>query len=188
MKLARVNNILTTAIVVINLFIFCMPFVPAAWFWIRQTTTDSGVELQEKVDSDEVPDGNRIIIPSILMDEEIFSGPTIATLNKGLWHQPNGTSPGMPGQTVIAGHRFTYNDPEGAFYHLDKLDLGNEIAVYWDNQKYLYVVTDKYIVDAKHQLEPSSLEQLILYTCTPIWNPKDRLIIAAERFSPGENL
>lgn len=179
MNLARVNNILTITIVVINLFIFCMPFIPATIFWAKQNFSDNTLHLQEKIESTEVPDTNRLIVPSIMLDEEIHQGADDSTLSKGLWLEPTGALPGK-GETIISGHRFTYNDPEGAFYNLDKVKTGDKIAVYWQNKKILYSVTDKFVVKADHKLEPNDSNRLILYTCTPLWNPTERLIIEAE--------
>lgn len=181
MNLARINNILTVAIVAINLFIFCMPFVPQASFLVRQKITHSAENLDEQIASDDVPEGKRLVIPQILLDDQVFEGANDATLNKGLWHQPNGVWPGQSGATIIAGHRFTYKDPEGAFYHLDKLNNGDTIALYWDGAKHLYSVTNKKIVGADYKIEPGNTEQLVLYTCTPIWNPVNRLVIIAQK-------
>lgn len=181
MNLARINNILTIAIVVINLFIFCMPLFPAAIFWAKQSFTGSVVHLQEAIDSeDKLPDTNRLIIPSILIDQEIHPGAGESTLDKGLWLEPQGMLPGK-GTSVISGHRFTYDKPEGVFYSLDKIKTGDKIAVYWDGRKYLYSVSDKYVVGADYHLKKSSADRLILYTCTPVWNPTERLVVMADR-------
>lgn len=158
-----------------------MPFVPQASLWVRQKATSETKHLNEQIASSDIPAGKRLIIPQILMDEQVFEGSSTSTLSKGLWHQPNGVAPGQPGATIIAGHRFTYTDPEGAFYHLDKLEKDNEIALYWDGVKHLYSVTDKYVTDADYKIESSDLEQLVLYTCTPIWNPVDRLVVVAQK-------
>lgn len=181
MNLARVNNILTIAIVVINVFTFCMPFVPQATLWVKQNTTHNTERLDEQLESNEIPDGKRLVIPQILLDEQVFEGANDTTLNKGLWHQPNGIIPGQSGATIIAGHRFTYKDPEGAFYHLDKLNPGDTIALYWDGSKHLYSVTDKSVTGPDYKIESGDTEQLVLYTCTPIWNPVNRLIIVADK-------
>lgn len=187
MDLARVNNILTIAIVVINLFIFCMPFVPAALFWAKHNFTGSVMHLQEEVDSDKLPSTNRLIIPSIMANQEVHQGADATTLNKGLWLEPSGALPGN-GMAVISGHRFTYDDLEGAFYNLDKVKTGDKIALYWDGQKYLYSVDNKYVVGADYQLAPSDSDKLVLYTCTPIWNPTERLIVVANRQLNGGEL
>jgi LPXTG-site transpeptidase (sortase) family protein len=184
MNLARVNNILTIAIVAINLFIFCMPFIPATVFWAKQSFSDNILQLQKKVESSEVPNTNRLIVPSIMLDEEIHPGADESTLSKGLWLEPTGALPGN-GETVISGHRFTYNDPEGAFYNLDKVKTGDKIAVYWEKQKILYSVTNKYVVGADYKLQTDDSNSLILYTCTPLWNPTERLIVEAEPPTTG---
>ncbi len=117
----------------------------------------------------------------MLLDTGFFAGPDARTLNKGPWLRPQGSTPDKGGNTVIAAHRFTYSDREGDFYHLDKVRPGDEVGLFWKGVKYLYSVQAVKVVgpDAVEIEAPTDQPQLTLYTCTPLWLPKDRLVIIA---------
>lgn len=120
----------------------------------------------------------------MLLQTRIYEGPVSQTykiLDKGIWRWPLGSTPDKGGNTILIGHRFTYTNPRGIFYNLDKLKVGQEIGVIWNNKKYLYKVTDTKVVppSATNILNQTSDSRLTLYTCTPTWNPKDRLVVTA---------
>ncbi len=130
------------------------------------------------------PQPNQVIIPGMLLDQPILEGPVsqqYKTLDQGIWRWPKSSTPDKGGNTVLIGHRFTYTNPRGIFYFLNKLKTGDEIGVFWDGQKYLYKVvrvsevppTDTAIEDNTTQAE------LTLFTCTPLWLPKNRLVVVA---------
>lgn len=126
---------------------------------------------------------NQLYIPSIGAMGPIIEGTAPKTVDKGLWRRPATSEPGKGGNTVIVGHRFSYNHGVvQPFYHLDKVKIGDTIYVLWNGQKYTYNVTDKKVVN-KSEISveaPTSSEQLTLYTCTPVWNPIDRLVVIAK--------
>lgn len=79
---------------------------------------------------------------------------------------------------VLAGHVFAYRSP-AVFYHLDKIKVGERLAVYWEGSEYLYRVKEKRVV-AAHQGEAllqTEEPTLTVYTCTPVWNPVNRLVL-----------
>lgn len=82
---------------------------------------------------------------------------------------------------MLVGHRFTY-DGNGVFYHLDKLKVGDQLAVFWEGKKYQYTVTETKVVPATAtEVEDQTQDpQLTLYTCTPLWSAKDRLVVIAK--------
>lgn len=185
--LRRFNKALSIINILVALYIFITPLLPALWFyWNKrfgtqppaysgQLSTDAGKP------SDKKPDGNRLVIPSILLDEPINEGPTASTLRNGIWRRPNTATPEVASNTVLAGHLFTYTSP-AVFYHLDKVNIGEKLAVYWQNKEYVYEVTDKQVVPASagYIENPTDRPRLTLYTCTPLWNPKDRLVVTGE--------
>jgi sortase A len=118
----------------------------------------------------------------MLLDEPVFEGKTQATLSKGLWRRPHGSTPAKENNTVIVGHRLTYTNPRGSLYHLDKVRAGDSIGVTWDNKKYLYTVVEIKVVKADETAveAPTDTPRLTIYTCTPLWLPKDRLVVVAE--------
>ena len=186
MNYPRLNKALSAANIIIALYILIMPFFPSLLFWLHKKTAVPPV-IVSQVSADNpvqppTPQGNRIIIPSILINEPINEGPTSATLSKGIWRIPTTSTPAQKGNTVMAGHVFTYYDPEGVFYNLSKVQVGDELAVYWEGDEYLYTVREVNVVPSTAiEIEaPTPNSQLTLYTCTPIWHPINRLVVISD--------
>lgn len=138
---------------------------------------NSSLSSQEKLKELNFP--NSLIIPKILTNAQVYEGSSSSTLDKGLWRIPYTSKPTDGGNTVITGHRFDYLGGENTFYHLDKLDIDDEFQIIWDGEVYEYTVNSKKVVDATEtEIEaPTEKEQITLYTCHPIWNSKDRLVV-----------
>lgn len=189
-RLSRVNTFLLVLILAINAYLIGMPFVPALLFSIQK---HGRIEqrLEQKIHapaptstdaSGEADQPNRLIIPAMLYDHVINEGKTMAALHTGPWRRPNTSTPALGGNTVIAGHRFTYTNPRGTFYYLDKVHVGDEIGVLWQNKMYRYRVTITEVVPPNDLAieAPTTDAQLTLYTCTPLWLPKNRLVVIAQ--------
>lgn len=185
MRLTKINTLLVIGIALVNLYVIIMPFMPGIFFYIQQ---HRGVEKQLQqvlampVASPVNTAGDRLIIPAMLFNAPINEGSQNAALSKGLWHIPTSSTPNKGGNTVIIGHRFTYTNPEGVFYDLNKVQIGDEIGIFWQGARYLYTVTKIEVVpptDTAVQA-PSSDAQVTLYTCTPLWIPKNRLVVIAK--------
>lgn len=175
------NNILLAAIILINGYILLLPVLPAAQLQWQNRSPEKRQALAQQVHTPtKQPEQNKLIIPSILLDQPIFEGSDPATLNQGLWLRPNTSTPAKGSNTVIAGHRFSYTTP-GIFYSLDKVGLGDEIALFWQGKTYLYKTSTINTVSATAVgVEAPTKEPLLtLYTCTPFWSFKDRLVITA---------
>lgn len=130
-----------------------------------------------------IPKTNNIVIPKIGVDTPILEGKSAQVLNNGLWRRPKTSSPDLGGNTVITGHRFMYSTGNKTFYHLDKLAIGDPITVYWKGKAYGYRVTSQKVV-APTEIsieEPTTDERLTLYTCTPLWTSKNRLVVTATK-------
>ena len=189
-KLSRVNTCLLVAIICINGYIIAMPLVPDIVFWFQSRYGHNAETLTKRIHTPQTktsdntipqPTGDRLIIPSMGLDVGYFEGPDARTLNKGPWLRPNGSTPEQGGNTVIAGHRFTYTNPRGEFYHLDKLKIGDEIGLYRNSTRQIFIVREvKTVAATEVSIEaPTPTAQLTLYTCTPLWLPKDRLVVIA---------
>ncbi|HEY5442771.1 MAG TPA: sortase [Candidatus Saccharimonadales bacterium] len=187
MRLSRINNLLLALIILINGYIIAGPFVPGLLFhW--QSHSGQRQALQRKIHSPATslpPQPNAVIIPSMLLDQPILEG-TIAnqykTLNNGIWRWPRGSTPDHGGNTVLIGHRFTYTNPRGVFYFLNKVKMGDEIGVVWNNKSYTYKVASiNEVPPTDTAIENQSAQpELTLFTCTPLWLPKDRLVVVAD--------
>jgi len=98
-----------------------------------------------------------------------------------LWKVKYSDEPGR-GNTVIAGHRFTFANPIAPpLYFLDKVVIGDSIIVYKENVKFVYVVSRIYEtspddIDVERH---SDYPVLTVYTCTPVMNPLRRLVVVS---------
>jgi sortase A len=202
MTLKRFNDILTIVVVLLGLYIALWPLYPnlelavKRWFddsdgYVYRSQLATAAAINDNVLA-EPPEGKRLVIPSIQLDEPIVIGSDPMLVHTGAWKRPSTSIPPAGGNTVITGHRFTYSDPS-IFYHLDKIDIGDHIGVWWDKTEYDYEVLNIMVVDpSRIDIEGKSDEPILtLYTCTPIWTATNRLVIQARLISEdvleGEN-
>jgi sortase A len=178
----------------VSLFFIIAPFAPAFWYWIKYDVFNYDWKATDSFSISLDPDGleyddrsqgedNRILIPVIGVDSPIVEGDSEISLNQGVWHRPNTGNPEDGGNIVLTGHRFQYLPPNNlTFYHLDKVEEGDQIIVYWNEIEYDYVVTETFIVepDSVEIEEDSAYPLLTLYTCTPLWTAEKRLVVRAE--------
>lgn len=190
MKFSTANNILLGLIVLINGYIIIAPLAPKVDFWWENRGGHKQQQLTQKIHAGaktpSKPQANQVIIPTMALDEQVYEGPIsqqYATLDKGIWRWPNGSTPDKGGNTVLIGHRFTYTTPRGVLYFLDKVKLGDEIGLIWGNKTYHYTVsTIKTVPPTDTSIEnPSDDARVTIFTCTPLWLPKDRLVVIATR-------
>lgn len=185
----KINVGLLLAIILVNCYTIGLPWLPALRYNLQTRhnpeTTLPVSQFVAKTTSNQSSSGNRLIIPRLLIDAELVEGPmsdSFSLLNKGAWQLPIGVDPSKAGNTVIAGHRFSYTGPRGIFYGLDKLQVGDQIGIRWNGTLYTYAVessqthaaTDIYVEG------PTNDTRLTLYTCTPLWNPVNRLVVIAK--------
>lgn len=185
--LRRFNNALSILIVTLCLYIIIVPFWPNISLWWQSLTNSrpalvkaNSQTVNKDTPAEDMPKDNTLVIPSINMQEIIYDGPNEYTLNKGTWRIPSSSSPDKGSNTVLAGHRFTYRGA-AVFYHLDKVNVGDKIVMYWQGKKYIYQVSRTYVVPptAVEIEKPTKDSRLTIYTCTPLWTSKSRLVIEA---------
>lgn len=184
-NLRQFNHILSVVVIMLAVYILLLPLLPQFGFWFNKTLNTgtaplvSANQTENPNNTESRPEDDTLVIPSINLQQQIFDGPSSGVLNKGVWHRPNTSTPNQKGNTVIVGHRFTYTNPNGEFYHLDKVRVGDKIVVYWQGAKYVYTVEKSYVThaDDSNVEQPSQDDILTLYTCTPLWSAKDRLVI-----------
>lgn len=192
LKLSRINTALLILIILVNGYVIAAPFAPAVIFWAhnqgqqRQQLTQEVATPAPKATPINGP--NQLIIPAMLFKQPIHEGSDatfadiVNVLKKGAWRWPESSTPDKGGNTVILGHRFTYTDPRGVFYYLNKVHTGDQIGVVWNGKKYVYTVVKTQVVPPSDTkiLASTKDPQLTLYTCTPLWWPKDRLVVTAK--------
>lgn len=195
LKLRTFNNTLSFLVICLGLYIALTPLIPTIDYWFKDkyasATAPYSGSLADSVGSDSslpAPRDNRLVIPSIALNETITESSSITAINDGgTWRRPNSANPTQPDNTVIVGHRYFGKDVS-TFYHLDKVEIGHTMAIYWEGEEIIYEVTEKKVVPASAvEIEESTNEkQLTLYTCTPIWTAKDRLVIIAKPIENNE--
>jgi sortase A len=190
------NRLLFLLIVVINIYVLLLPLLPNVQLLFKKralagvhglpyVTSQAGQE-STNANRKEAPKDNRLVIGGIALDEKIYSGTDASLVNKGVWARPNTSTPAKGSNTVLVAHRFTYNGP-ATFYNLDKMQTNDTISVYWEGKEYVYAVFEVRVVPAGTlSVEaPTNEHILTLYTCTPLWSARDRLVIKA-RLANGE--
>lgn len=134
-----------------------------------------------------IPKENRLVIPSIGVDMPIFEGPTEKTLDRGgIWHIPNTSDPLKGGNMVLSGHRWEYLPPSSTtLYLLDKVKDGQPVLVYWHGKEYDYTIDHRAIVnpDRVDILNNTPQPQLTIFTCTPLFSTKQRLVLYGQLIS-----
>ncbi len=123
---------------------------------------------------------DHLVISSVNINMPVFLGDTEKTLNKGGWLFPTTSRPEKGGNSVIFGHRYMYRPPKSnTFWNLDKVNIGDEMVLYWKGKEYKYKVFQKKIVEPKDLsvMKPSSGSILTVITCTPLFTTKQRLVI-----------
>lgn len=193
-RLSRVNTALLAAIIVLNLYVVLAPFLPAIIFAVQSHFGHRAQQLSAQLHTPAATttpapiQPNHLIIPSMLLNKPVYesSDTTFAdivnVLKKGIWRWPHGSTPDKGGNTVLLGHRFTYTNPRGVFYFLNKVKTGDKIGVYWKGKTYVYHVVSVKVVPPFDTsiLAPTNQAELTVYTCTPVWWPKNRLVITAD--------
>jgi sortase A len=129
-----------------------------------------------------LPKDNRIVIPKIGVDAPITEGTSTSALDQGMWRRPNSSTPDKGGNTVITGHRVLRTKGPITFYFLNKVALNDEVYIYWKGKEYVYKVFAIKVVNPDQvDIENETKDSIItLYTCTPAWTSKFRLVVKAK--------
>lgn len=200
MSLRKINNVLLVVVILVNLYVLAVPILPQILYHIEKnsgkqqdletiihqpapTTTTTTTTTTQTASSPSLQ-GNRVIIPVMMLDQPIVEDSqanVYKALDKGVWRWPGGSTPDRGGNTVLVGHRFTYTKPKGVFYFLDKVHAGDNIGMIWNGHTYLYQVTSTEVVPPTQTsiLNATEDSELTIYTCTPLWSPKNRLVVHA---------
>ncbi len=129
----------------------------------------------------------RLRIPKIGVDMPIIVGEKSEQrgLAKGAWLIPGSALPvgaDPYGNTVLSGHRYLRTTGPNTFFNLDKLKPGDEINIEWQGSVNHYTVSETKVVppSAIEVLNPTPTPTLTLFTCTPVFTTKNRLVIIAK--------
>lgn len=151
---------------------------------IKEANAQSPDVKEDDID-EEVSTIKNVIVPSIGVDGQIVQGDSVELLKEGFWHRPDSSTPDKGGNTVITGHRFLYTSGPKTFYHLDKVEVGDQVKVEWEGRDYYYEVFDTLEVTPDTiQIEDNTEESILtMYTCAPLWSSTRRLVVRAKLVS-----
>jgi len=136
-----------------------------------------------------------IVIPKIGANAKIIANVNSATesdylkaLQQGVAHAAGTAYPGESGHIFLFAHSTDYiwnvGSYNAVFYLLYKLELGDEIDLFYQGQRYVYRVTDKTIVnpsEVEYLTRKTNEELLTLQTCWPPGTTLQRLLVFAKR-------
>jgi sortase A len=127
------------------------------------------------------PDGERVVIPRIRVDVQVYDGPEDRALARGVYHHAGTAEAGGSGNTVVAGHRNRH-----AFALLAHLRPGDSVTYWREGTRNEYRVARVFSVDGADAaiLRQTNTSRLTLYTCTPRFLGNRRTVVVATPVDP----
>lgn len=110
----------------------------------------------------------------------------LPVLEHSVAHAAGTSLPGTGGNTFLFAHSsdnpFSITRYNTSFYLLDRLDPGDQITLYYQNQPYHYQVRQLQVVKPwqVQALTQNSSPGLVLQTCTPVGTSINRLLVFAD--------
>ncbi|PIE85494.1 hypothetical protein CSA08_01625 [Candidatus Gracilibacteria bacterium] len=152
------------------------------------------------IDIDISPYENRIVIPKIgknvpLIDikRKIVSGKNelneifMDELKNGVIRYPGSVKPGELGNTFIFGHSSNFPWVPGkyneVFALLDKVKFGDEVIVYYGQEKYTYKIREKKVIRPGNVgvlKNKKTKKEITIMTCWPVGTTLNRLIVVGD--------
>jgi sortase A len=120
-----------------------------------------------------------ITIARLGIDDTLYEGVTLDTLDHGPGHWPGTAMPGAPGNVVVAGHRVSHSKP---FRYIDRLSAGDEVVFTVDGRRSVYLVTGHEIVtpDRVDIVNPTETATATLFACEPPGSTRYRYVVYLE--------
>lgn len=134
---------------------------------------------------------NEIKIPKIEISAPLIfvadENDVSKALDRGVVHFPDSVLPGEIGQTIILGHSAPPNWPkikyDWVFSRINELEKGDEILIYFNNQKYSYLVINKTFLEKEEKIPENNLtdfqNMLVLISCWPPGKDIKRIAVEA---------
>jgi sortase A len=118
----------------------------------------------------------KIDIPKLKLDDDMYEGVALSTLDHGPGHWPGTALPGQPGNVVIAGHRVSHSKP---FLHIDSLVPGDDVIFTVNGATYTYRVTSHEIVPptAIGIVNQTADSTATLFACHPPGSVAERYVV-----------
>jgi sortase A len=117
-----------------------------------------------------------IEIPAIGLKHRLYQGVTLHNIDRGPSHWTGSAMPGEMGNTVIAGHRSTLDEP---FRRIDRLVPGDAVIFTVNGTRWTYRVTDHFIVRPEDSwiADQTTAFTGTLYACHPIGSAAERYVV-----------
>lgn len=147
------------------------------------TTTTVPATLPQPIDApadqhstEPVVELGGISIPKIGLEQTMYEGIRLPTLDRGPGHWPGTALPGQAGNVVVAGHRTSHN---ADFRHLDQLAAGDEVIFTNGDSTSTYVVESVEIVgpDAMWIVDQTAEPTATLFACHPPGSVAERIVV-----------
>jgi LPXTG-site transpeptidase (sortase) family protein len=136
---------------------------------------------------------NSVLIPKIKIEVPlVFVDSTlpkdfINPLRRGVVHYPSAL-PGERGRIIILGHSAPPGWPrinyDWAFSGLNKLENGDEVLIFFNNNQYKYIVREKTFLNSGQEIpsfsSDNSESELLLISCWPPGINHKRIVVRAE--------
>ncbi len=158
--------------IIAGLYLLVNSLTPAtADIFIKPDTT-----AKKLVSTQPIINENRLYVPKINVDVAVvpINGNEALALKKGAVHRsPTSGNPKDGGNFVLAAHRFnlgitpTQTKARSPFYHIDKLNVNDDIYIDFEGVRYAYKVIEKKkvtpdAVEIEHRTEKN---RLTMYSC-----------------------
>lgn len=187
-----------TTVALGSLLLLALPYLPRLRFLLFRPKVDASAYAaaveQQKTNNTTAANppqikekGNRLVIPNIGVNAQIFDGSSIGVIakNQGVWHESKNINPATDGNMVIAGHRWMYTPSVGGyFYSIPELKAGDKMYLRWGDKVYEYEVYNHKTVNPTQidirDNDPAVKHKLTLYTCHPLGTASKRYVVEAK--------
>jgi sortase A len=121
----------------------------------------------------------RIQIPKIGVDQSLWEGVSLSSLDRGPGHWPGTAMPGQLGNVVIGGHRVSHDHP---FRHIDQLVPGDQIIMTMGGVQNVYDVTSAQVVTPNDiwVINQTPAHTATLFACHPPGSTRLRYVVFAK--------
>ncbi len=121
----------------------------------------------------------RLVLSTIDVDHQVVQGDSWDQLKRGIGQHIGTGDPGQPGNMVFSAHNDVFGE---IFRDLELLNPGDEVTVYTQVEKFVYVITGKEIVEPTEVsvMAPTVGPTLTLISCYPYLVDTQRIVVFAE--------
>ena len=169
----RLLIVIALGLIAVGVYMLIVIFSPLLTSQLIDPNNNSTTQLLTDTSEEKITQ-NRLYIPKIDINLPYATGDASVMENGAWWRQPENGNPADGGNFVLSAHRFIMGlTPQqtlrkSPFYNIDKLKIGDEIVVDYNQKRYVYVISKVFAVkpDDVYIEDRTSQPQLTLYSCT----------------------